>query len=168
LALESAPTLLHSKRAAQSSAFSFVRVHETVQRFAGQSTRDPQPTMVFPARSRARDTVGALMSDIGIKGVGGLLVIAAAVGLSVLWILGALLAARVLRSRGRGLFGTNFIRWGAGPLLSLTISGGGLAWAFDGPGETVDRASPFVLLASLSAGVLTTVALRWWRLYPSS
>jgi hypothetical protein len=103
------------------------------------------------------------MSDISLKGVGGLVVIAAAVGLGILWILGAVIAALVVRSSGRQPFRTAFVRWGAGPLLSLVVSGVGLAWSLDGPGGAVDQAAPWVFLGSVGAGVLTTVALRrWW------
>jgi hypothetical protein len=103
------------------------------------------------------------MSDIGLKGVGGLVVIAVAVGLSVFWTLAALVTAQILRSRGREPFRTAFIRWGTGPVLSLVVSCAGLAWSLDGPGEVVDRAGPLVLFGSLGAGVLATLALRRWR-----
>lgn len=94
------------------------------------------------------------MSDIGLKGVAGLIVIGATAGLAVLAVLVASIAAAVISSRRAIPFGPTFGRLAAGPLAAVAVAVAGVIWAWDGPGDAVDKLAPVIGLGSLVAGVV--------------
>lgn len=100
------------------------------------------------------------MSDIGLKGVAGLIVIGGTTLLLALIALIATIVAVGISSRRALPIGPAFARLAAGPMAATATAAVGLAWAWDGPSEAVDRLAPVLALGSLIVGVIVGVLVR--------
>jgi len=100
------------------------------------------------------------MSDIGLKGVAGLIVIGGTALLAALIALIATIAAVAISSRRALPIGPTFGRLAGGPIAATATAAVGLAWAWDGPNEAVDRLAPVVALGSVIVGVIVGFLVR--------
>jgi hypothetical protein len=100
------------------------------------------------------------MSDIGLKGVAGFIVIGATALLAALVTLIGAAAALVISYRRKVQVGPTLARYTAGPFSATAIAMAGLAWSWDGASESVDQLAPLIALASVLVGVAAAVLVR--------
>ncbi len=100
------------------------------------------------------------MSDIGLKGVAGFVMIGATTLLMALVALIATGAAVIVSSRRSVLLGRTLARYASGPVAATMVAVAGLGWAWDGPSAWVDRLSPVFALGSIVVGAAVGVVVR--------
>lgn len=100
------------------------------------------------------------MSDIGIKGVAGFIVLGGTTVLAVLAVVIACIVAFVVTSRRGVPVGPTLGRMVGGPLASTAVAVASLAWSWDRASDFVDDLSPVLALISIIVGVVFGVLLR--------
>ena len=100
------------------------------------------------------------MSDIGLQGVAGLIVLLAAGAAGLVALLIAIAGAVIAADRRRLRFAEALRRYASGPLAMVLVCLGAVAWAWNGPNDLVDQIGPAVAGVSVVLGVAVTLVLR--------
>jgi hypothetical protein len=103
----------------------------------------------------------AVMSDIGLKGVAGLIMLLAAGGAGMAALIAGIAVAALVRRRWRLTFAQALLRYAIGPLVTVLICLGAVVWAWDGPTDLVDKVGPGVALGSVALGIAVMLVVRF-------
>jgi hypothetical protein len=102
----------------------------------------------------------AVMSDIGLKGVAGFVMLLAAGAVGVVALIAGF-AGALFGDRRHLTFAQALLRYTGGPLVTVLICLGAVASAWDGPSDLVDEIGPFVAVGSLVLGIVVMLVPRF-------